>query len=611
MTKHKHTDKICCIVVALTLVVAVLFMNGEAFGIALADRVMGYENRLFDQSRVHTIDIVMDDWDGFIETCTNEEYALCSAVIDGESYKNIGIRAKGNTSLSSVAAYGNDRYSFKIEFDQYDSTSSYYGLDKLCLNNIIQDNTYLKDYLTYTMMNDMGVASPLCSFVWMRVNGEDWGLYLAVEGVEESFLQRNFGNDYGELYKPDSMNMGGGRGNGRDFNMEDIIDENGEWNGELPEGVELPEGFEMPEGFDRSAESGERPDEFPGFGGQMPEDFIPSEGGEWQMPDGFDPSADPGEGGNMGGAFGGRGSADVMLQYVDDDPESYSNIFGNAKTDITDADITRLIESLETLSSDENPESAADIEAVIRYLVVHDFVQNGDSYTGSMVHNYYLYENDGALSMIPWDYNLAFGSFSMGGGMGFGGTSVTSGMTSAVNAPIDSPVSGGDIGSRPMISWIFENEEYTELYHQIYAEFIAEYFDSGCFEQMLSDVVILISPYVEKEPAAFCTYEEYTKAVSALREFCLLRAESVSGQLAGTIPSTQDGQTADSSTLIDASHISSSDMGSMGIGGGGMSGMGGRDGRQNGRGQSENTEDGSNVTPSEKPQMPDNSGDSQ
>lgn len=43
--------------------------------------------------------------------------------------------------------------------------------------------------------------------------GEDWGLYLAVEGVEESFLLRN----YGELYKPDSMEMGGGRGNGGGF----------------------------------------------------------------------------------------------------------------------------------------------------------------------------------------------------------------------------------------------------------------------------------------------------------------------------------------------------------------------------------------------------------
>ena len=51
----------------------------------------------------------------------------------------------------------------------------------------------------------------------------DFGLYLALEAVEESFLERN----YGELYKPDSISMGGGRGSGRDFDMQDFADENG------------------------------------------------------------------------------------------------------------------------------------------------------------------------------------------------------------------------------------------------------------------------------------------------------------------------------------------------------------------------------------------------
>ena len=71
----------------------------------------------------------------------------------------------------------------------------------------------MKDYLAYTLMADFGVASPLCSYVYITVNGEEWGLYLAVEAVEESFLQRNYGSAYGELYKPDSQNLqAGGQG---------------------------------------------------------------------------------------------------------------------------------------------------------------------------------------------------------------------------------------------------------------------------------------------------------------------------------------------------------------------------------------------------------------
>lgn len=255
------------------------------------------------------------------------------------------------------------------------------------------------------------------------------------------------------------------------------------------------------------------------------------------------------------------GSSDTKLQYIDDDPESYSNIFSSAKTDVTEADEKRLIASLKTLTeyvngeADESElESAVNVEEVIRYFAVHDFLCNGDSYTGSIIHNYYLYEKDGAMEMIPWDYNLAFG--------GFGGGEATS----EVNSPIDSPVDG-DITDRPMVAWIFANEEYTALYHQLYQEFIDKWFGNGELEQLISDTVSLISPYVEKGPTSFVSYEDFLTGTETLKSFCNLRAESVSGQLDGTIPSTSEGQSTDSSSLVDASSINLSDMGSQNTGG--------------------------------------------
>lgn len=498
MSTHKNFDKICAVVLVLVLLLTGVCMafGGNADG----GTTMGYEDKLFDTSSVHTVNIVMDDWDEFISNAESEEYYTCTLEIDGETYKNVAIRGKGNTSLTKVAAYGNDRYSFKVEFDRYDSSVTYHGLDKLCLNNIIQDNTYMKDYLCYRLMAEMGVASPLCSYVYVSVNGSDWGLYLAVEGIEESFLQRNYGSDYGELYKPDSQSMGGGRGNGKGFDMDD---------------------------------------------------FDPAENaGDNAKPDG-----------KGGGRDGMNSSDDTLLKYIDDDPDSYSNIFDNAKTDISKSDKKRLIAALKTLSGDE-PESAVDVDAVIRYFVVHNFVLNFDSYTGSMIHNYYLYEDDGQMQMIPWDYNLAFGAFQSAGGA-----------TSLVNYPIDDPVSGGDASDRPMLAWIFQNEEYTELYHKYFAELISTVFDSGDFVQEFDSVVQMISPYVESDPTKFCTYEEFETGAQTLREFCLKRAESISGQLDGSIGSTSDTQ--ERSTLIDAGSLKISDMGTMGNEGGGDGGDGG------------------------------------
>ena len=56
---------------------------------------MGYEQTLFDTSKVHTIDIIIDDWDSFISTCESETYSVCTVVIDNEAMKNVAIRGKG------------------------------------------------------------------------------------------------------------------------------------------------------------------------------------------------------------------------------------------------------------------------------------------------------------------------------------------------------------------------------------------------------------------------------------------------------------------------------------------------------------------------------------
>ena len=56
--------------------------------------------------------------------------------------------------------------------------------------------------MTYDMMSFMGVPTPLTSYVWVTINQQDWGLFLAIEEPEEAFARRHFGKDYGILYKP-------------------------------------------------------------------------------------------------------------------------------------------------------------------------------------------------------------------------------------------------------------------------------------------------------------------------------------------------------------------------------------------------------------------------
>ena len=336
----------------------------------------------------------------------------------------------------------------------------------------------------------------------------------------------------------------------------------------------------MPEmsGFDPSSMFGgsmpKRADSSSSFGGSMPDmggfDFSQMPGMTQGESDSDNKQSFSFDG--MGGF--GMGSSDVKLQYIDENASSYSNIWNNAKTDITEADQKRLIESLRKLSNRESIESVVDIEQVIRYFVVHNYVCNGDSYTGSMIHNYYLYEEDGRMAMIPWDYNLAFGTFQGGNAQ------------STVNTPIDAPVSGGSGQDRPMWYWILSNEAYTELYHAYYAEFLQSVDVIGIIDNAYN----LIKSYVAKDPSAFFSYEEFEAGVNAMRQFCTLRSESISMQLA-------NGQTVSNMGYVQASDLNLSVMGSMGGGFGGGS-MPSRDTEKGNFGSRDTTSEEPTVTPS-------------
>ena len=457
MLKSKAIDRVCIIVTACALLLTVLFMNGEALGLIPVSARPGYETRLFDQTKVHTIDILIKDWDAFLETAAEETYTPCTLVIDGEEFSNVGLRAKGNNSLRLTEKYGLDRYSLKVEFDHY-TFGSYYGLDKFSLDASFQDNSYMKTWLTYDMMKYMGVPTPLCSYAWVRVNGEEWGLFLAIEEPEEAFAKRNFGADHGQLYKPDYKSL----------------------NGE---------------------------------------------------------------------------NADVHLRYIDNSFDSYDNIFRNAKFDLTDRDKQRVIDALYILSTGEDLERAVDVDEVLRYFTVQVFVVNMDSYLGKTGHNYFLYEEDGVLRILPWDYNLAFATYSLGMPDPINDAALY------VNYPINTPASGEIMRNRPLYHNLMKNDGYYARYHEYFDRFIEGYFESGYFEHFISETLERIKPYAEKDPTAFCSYEDFLLGAETIARFCLLRAESVRGQLDGTIPSTIAAQAKDQSGFVDASSVWLPDMG--------------------------------------------------
>ena len=563
MVTNKYITRIASVIMAAAVILclmASLFSDKlqEVYGNNAV--TMKYENKLFNTDQIMDIDILMDedDWNNMLENAISEEYYSCNVVVNGKTFYSVGIRPKGNTSLSSIANDPDtDRYSFKLEFDHYIEGQTCYGLDKLILNNNYADATNMKEAIVYDMYQYLGVDASLYNYAKISVNGDYRGVYLALEAVEDSFMLRNYGTENGNLYKPESMGVGGGV-DGKDgdgWQMGEKPDgEDFPQKGEIPDGEDFPQKREMPDGED-FPQKGEMPD-----GADFPQ--------KDEMPDGEDfpqmGEAPNGEAADIKmGIMGGNGGSD--LNYTDDDLDSYSTIWDGEITDTDKKDHKRVVEALKNISEGTDLETYMDVDNILKYMAVHTFVVNDDSLSGTMAHNYYLYEYNGKLNILPWDYNLSFGGMSMGGKMG--GQSL--GATSVINDAIDTPFSITDF-----FDALLENEEYLEQYHGYLNELVEKYVNGGEFEKTYERIRSQIDDLVGNDPTAFYSYEEYEEAANMLIEVVQLRAKSVSGQLAGTIPSTDEGQQQDSSNLIDGSDIDLSVMGSFSGGGGGNEGQG-------------------------------------
>ncbi|MDK9711159.1 CotH kinase family protein [Acidaminobacter sp.] len=497
--------------------------EGETITEQPLDSAPEYAEKIFGTDII-TLEILSDeeDWQTMLDNATAEAYIKADVIVNGTTFKDVGIRPKGNSSLKQVASSDSDRYSFRIKFDKYVDGQTCFGLDQLVVNNMMGDNTYMKEYISYDLMKTIGVDAPYFGFTDISVNGRPWGLYLAVELYNDSYETRVYGDTSGTLYNV-KMSMG-----------QDQMPVEGR--GPM---VNDPAMDERP-----SAGSGASESVPPA---KTPPDSTAS--GLDQAPGGFPANAPGGfpggKGGNMGAKNGGS------LAYTDDDPESYSDIFDNVVGEEDTAANQRVITALKALSTGTDLETYLDTDAILRYLAAHTIVVNLDSYSSTMAQNYYLYERGGEIAILPWDYNLAWGGFQSGDA------------SAVINFPIDTPVSGVAMTDRPLLNQLLSNQDYLAQYHDHLNTLIQNYFADGHFTTKIQALNTLIADYVKKDATAFCTYEEYQTAVEAFTDLGTLRAESIQGQLSGDIPSSSDGQKADPSSLISADDLNLQDLGSM------------------------------------------------
>ena len=114
-------------------------------------------------------------------------------------YLRVAVHLKGaRGSFRSV----DDKPALTLHFNENVKGQRFHGLEKISLNNSIQDPTFLSEYLGRRLFARAGVPVPRVTHAIVRLNGRHLGLYVLAEGWNQQFLRRHFTDTSGNFYEP-------------------------------------------------------------------------------------------------------------------------------------------------------------------------------------------------------------------------------------------------------------------------------------------------------------------------------------------------------------------------------------------------------------------------
>ncbi len=417
----------------------------------------------FYNDRVATVRIVLpeEDWNALKMNSYAQYYYKADFWFDDELVPDVGLRAKGNASLQETVRWFSQRFPLCVDFNLLNPERTFHGIKKLHFNNGWSDPTFIRDVISYEIFAEMGVPSPRASIVDLYVNNHHLGVYTMAEAVDTSFLARYFKNTSGNLYKPEVMSAR------LDWTEEDA------YKSFMTFGMPMPK----PPESDTTLEQN--------IGGGRLMDILRALDAEETI------------------AALHAGNTTMMM------PAMPSNFIEGAglKTNQNNPDYSGLFKLLDVLNNEPDAtfpqeiEQVLDVDEALRFFAVSAGIVHLDNYIG-IGHNTYMYEVDGKFSLIPWDLNMAFGTFNAG-----------IRKDGIINYYIDEPTSG-PMNRFPLVDRLLSYPPYLEKYHQYMQELLDGPFALDVILPRIDQLVELIRPYVKADTEAFYSYQDFERCLT-------------------------------------------------------------------------------------------------
>ena len=145
----------------------------------------------------------------------NPMWVTATIEFEGDTWTNVGVRYKGNSSLRSAWDNKSLKLPFKLDFDEFEdeypaiNNQRFYGFKQLSLANNFGDATGMRDTLTYDLLEEAGlVAAETAAYEVILDYGEgpvSLGLYTMIEVIDDTVIGRYFDDDGGNIYEADGQ----------------------------------------------------------------------------------------------------------------------------------------------------------------------------------------------------------------------------------------------------------------------------------------------------------------------------------------------------------------------------------------------------------------------
>ncbi len=361
-------------------------------------------------------------------------YVKSTVTFNGETWGSVGFRYSGNSTLQQSWRAGTNKISFRLDFDEFEDEDPaikdqrFYGFKQISFKSNAMDSSYIREKVVADMFRDFGVVSSQTAFYEVYLDyGEGpqyFGLYTAVEIVDDTVIQTQFSDDSGNVYKPDGSSAA------------------------FVEGT-----------FDEAS-----------FEKQTNKDEA-----DW---------------------------SDIEA------------VFSALHSDLRNSDPAAWRAGLEAVF---------DVQAFLRWLALDTIIQNWDTY-GSMAHNYYLYTDpqDGMVTWIPWDNNMALSAKTGGGDRDRAVPEGGRGGPGGGARELDLAAVGKQW---PLIRYLADDPVYLADYQQYLEEAVKTVFQPDAMVERCQTAHDLIAPYVLAEEEGFTQLESVESFDTALDELKTHAAE--------------------------------------------------------------------------------------